>query len=323
MGDSMGSLAMLVMPSACSRAWRGGRPACSGEWRTPFDSDTMANMAAASSHPSPLGAFLKARRDRITPQQAGLSQGIGLRRTPGLRREELAALAGISNDYYIRLERGKERRPSPAVVEALARALLLDDAERDHLRELAHQADKVDLADNVATGADVPLGVVRMLGALRPLPTLVTNRIGDFVAWNPSGLRLLAGLSEWPEPRRNAPRYGFLHPAARELYVDWEAQVTGLVSALRRLTSTEPEAADVAALVGELRQKSPDFQRIWERYDIDPYDTGTQRLRHPEAGDLTIGYQVLRIEGDSGLTMMIYHAQQGTAEYDAFLELDS
>src|SRR3954453_1760017 len=152
----------------------------------------MVHMRSRSSTESPLGVFLKARRDRLAPAQAGLRQGIGLRRTPGLRREELAALAGISNDYYIRLERGKERRPSPAVVESLARALQLDGAERNHLRELAQQVDRVDLADNVAIGSDVPVGVVRMLHALRPLPAFVTNRIGDFVAWNSSGLRLLA-----------------------------------------------------------------------------------------------------------------------------------
>jgi transcriptional regulator with XRE-family HTH domain len=280
-------------------------------------------MPFRSGTQSPLGAFLKARRDSLAPKQVGLTEGIGMRRTPGLRREELAALAGISNDYYIRLERGKERRPSPAVVESLARALQLDAAERNHLRELAQQVDRVDLADNVAIGSDVPVGVVRMLHALRPWPAFVTNRIGDFVAWNPSGLRLLAGLSDWPEAERNAARFGFLHPAARDLYVDWEAQVTGLVSALRRLASTEPNAADVAALVAELRQTSPDFQRLWDRYDVDLYVTGSQTLLHPQVGELTVEYQVMRIEGEGGLTLMTYHAEQGSPEYDAFVRLDS
>jgi transcriptional regulator with XRE-family HTH domain len=283
----------------------------------------MTGMPSRSSTESPLGVFLKARRDSLTPEQAGLPQGIGMRRTPGLRREELAMLAGISNDYYIRLERGKERRPSPAVVEALARALQLDDPERNHLRELAHQVDRVDLADNVAVGSELPVGVVRMLDALRPLPAFVTNRIGDYLGWNPSGLRLLDGLSDWTQAERNAARYGFLHPAARDLYVDWEAQVTGLVSSLRRLTSTEPNAADVAALVAELRQGSPDFTRLWDRYDVDPYVVGSQTLHHPEVGELTIDYQVLQVEGRDGLTMMAYHAEQGSPEYEAFVRLDS
>lgn len=280
-------------------------------------------MASHSRTGSPLGAFLKARRNRLTPAQVGLTEGIGLRRTPGLRREELAALAGISIDYYIRLERGKERRPSPAVVEALARALQFDDAEREHLRELAQQADRFDFADWVAGGVEVPVGVLRLLEGLRPLPAFVTNRIGDIIAWNPSGLRLLAGLADWPATQRNAVRYGFLHPAARELYADWETQVSGLVSGLRRLASTEPEAADVAALAAELRHASPDFQRLWDRYDIDHYIIGSQHLHHPDVGELTVEYQVLRIEGDGALTMMAYHAAQDSAEYDAFEGLDS
>lgn len=280
-------------------------------------------MTSHSRTGSPLGAFLKARRSHLTPAQVGLAEGVGLRRTPGLRREELATLAGISVDYYIQLERGKERRPSPAVVEALARALQFDDAEREHLRELAQQADRFDFADWVVSGVGVPVGVLRLLEGLRPLPAFVTNRIGDIVAWNPSGLRLLAGLADWPADERNAVRYGFLHPAARELYADWETQVSGLVSGLRRLASTEPEAADVAALAAELHQASPDFRRLWDRYDIDHYIIGSQRLRHPDAGELTVEYQVLRIEGDGALTMMAYHAAQDSAEYDAFERLDS
>lgn len=279
-------------------------------------------MPSRADSQSPLGAFLKARRVGLTPQQAGLNPGLGTRRTPGLRREELATLAGISNDYYIRLERGKERRPSPAVIESLARALHLDDAEREHLRELAQQVDRMDLTDQVAPRTDVPTGVVHILEALRPLPSFVTNRIGDYVAWNPSGLRLLAGLSDWPEAQRNAARYGFLHPAARDLYVDWETQVAGLVSGLRRLASTEPNAADVTALVDEVRHASPDFQRLWQRYDIDLYVTGSQAIRHPEVGQLTIEYQVLRVEGEQGLTMMAYPAERGSAQYDAFVRLD-
>lgn len=280
-------------------------------------------MSPRPESESALGVFLKARRVRLTPEQAGLPQGLGLRRTPGLRREELAMLAGISNDYYIRLERGKERRPSPSVVESLARALQLDEAERIHLRELAVQADRIDSARAVTDASDTPLGVVRMLEALRPFPAFVTNRIGDFKAWNPAGLALLSGLSEWPEERRNAARFGFLHPAARELFVDWETQVSGLVTGLRRLTSIEPQAEDVAALVSELREASPDFERLWDRYDIDLYVTGAQTLRHPRVGLLTPEYQVLRIEGEGGLALMTYHAAPGSTEHDAFLRLDA
>lgn len=280
-------------------------------------------MAVRSDTESPLGDFLKTRRVRLTPDQVGLTPGIGTRRTPGLRREELATLAGISNDYYIRLERGKERRPSPAVIESLARALLLDEAERAHLRDLARQADKVDTVDRVTTGAGVSVGIARMLEALRPYPALVTNRIGDFVGWNAAGLRLLPGLSDLPVSQRNAARYGFLHPAARELFVNWEEQVTGLVTGLRQLSATEPAATDVSDLVAELAEASTDFRRLWDRYDIDLYVTGSQELRHPLVGELTIDYQVLEIQGEGGLTLMAYHAEPGSPEYEAFARLDA
>lgn len=280
-------------------------------------------MAVRSDTESPLGDFLKTRRVRLTPDQVGLNPGIGTRRTPGLRREELATLAGISNDYYVRLERGKERRPSPAVIESLARALLLDEAERAHLRDLARQADKVDTVARVTTGAGVPVGVARMLEALRPYPALVTNRIGDFVAWNAAGLRLLPGLSDWSVSQRNAVRYGFLHPAARDLFVNWEEQVTGLVTGLRQLSATEPAATDVSDLVAELAETSADFRRLWDRYDIDLYLTGSQELRHPLVGELTIDYQVLEIQGEGGLTLMAYHAEPGSPEYEAFARLDA
>lgn len=277
-------------------------------------------MAQRPNSTSAFGAFLRARRDRLTPQQVGLTSGIGQRRIPGLRREELAALAGISNDYYIRLERGKEQHPSPAVVDSLAKALQLDDDERRHLRDLASQADRTASIARGTTVSEVPLGAQRMLDALRPLPAFITNRIGDFVAWNPSGLRLLHGLSDWPEQRRNAARYGFTHPAARELYLDWEQQVSGLVSGLRRLAAKDPDDQVAANLVGELLDASSDFERLWNRYDIEGYDTGSQRLNHPQTGELTVEYQVLQLDG---LAMMVYHADSGSPQYRAFELLDS
>lgn len=267
---------------------------------------------------TPLGAFLKTRRDRLTPEQAGLAPGIGLRRTPGLRREELAALAGISNDYYIRLERGKERNPSHAVVDSLARALQLGPDEHRHLRELAHLPPPV----GEARSGEVPIGLLRMVEALRPLPAFVTNRIGDYLAWNPSGLALLTGLADWPVGRRNAARYGFTHPAARELYVEWEAEVTGLVYGLRRLAAAEPVAPDVAALVAELQESSADFRRLWDGYVVGTYVRGSQQLRHPVVGRLTVDYQVMR-DGAGDLALMAYHAQPTSGEYRAFVELDS
>lgn len=276
-------------------------------------------MADTARTGSPLGDFLKTRRARVTPEQAGIAAGLGLRRTPGLRREEVASLAGISNDYYIRLERGKERNPSPAVVDSLARVLRLEDDEHRHLRELASQLspDRRIHGD----GVEVPVGVMRMLDALRPLPAFVATRTGDYVAWNPSGRRLL-GVAGWPEGERNALRVAFGHPPMRALFADWEAQVRGLVYGLRRLASMEPDDAEVAALVAQMREASPDFRRLWEEYVVDTYVTGAQALHHPEVGDLEVEFQVVQVEGEGGLTMMVYHAEPGSREYDAFVRLD-
>lgn len=272
-------------------------------------------------NPSALGAFLRGRRDRLTPQEVGLPPGVGLRRTAGLRREELAALAGISVDYYIRLERGSEQRPSPGVVAALARALRLDEAEHQHLRELAGQCDRNDLLERLGTST-APEGIHRILDALRPLPGFVTNRIGDLIAWNGSGIGLLHGIQDWPDRRRNVHRFAFLHPGARTLYADWEAEVTGLASGLRRLAATEPDADDLQRLIAELRRDSRDFERLFDRYDIEHYDQGRLHLQHPVVGDIAPAYQVMRLDGTGGLTMMAFHAAPGSREEAAFRSLD-
>ena len=169
-----------------------------------------------TSRQSALSTFLRTRRDRLSPAEVGLTPGVGLRRTPGLRREELAALAGISVDYYIRLERGSESRPSAAVVDALARALKLDEHERRHLHDLAahSQGDRDDRAAKLATGA-VSDGISRILTALRPLPAFVTNPLGDLLAWNPSGLGLLPGIQDWADDERDITARVRLPPRRR------------------------------------------------------------------------------------------------------------
>lgn len=138
----------------------------------------------------------------------------------------------------------------------------------------------------------------------------------------PPALRLL-GVPDWPEGRPNAARIAFLHPPMRELFMDWDAQVAGLVYGLRRLASIEPDAADVAALVSEMREASPDFRRLWDGYVVDTYVAGRQELRHPEVGQLAVAFQVMQVEGEGGLVMMVYHAEPGTPEYDALVQLDS
>ncbi|WP_084105276.1 helix-turn-helix transcriptional regulator [Demequina sp. NBRC 110056] len=281
------------------------------------------NSSTPSSPGTELGVFLRSRRDRLTPEDVGLVRGAGVRRTPGLRREELAALAGISIDYYIRLERGTERHPSVAVVESLARALDLNEDERHHLQRLAVQSERRDLVSRVSSRRPVGLGVTLLLERLRPFPAYVTNRIGDVLAWNPGGLGMLPGIEDWPAAKRNEARFAFLHPGAKALYGDWTGQLTGVVSGLRTLAATEPDAADLRELVGELLVKSPEFAGMWERYDVAPPTTGHKRLHHPVVGDMRVGYQAMRLEGPDGLGMLSYYAEPGSPEHDQFVLLDS
>ncbi|MFI1355293.1 helix-turn-helix transcriptional regulator [Streptomyces sp. NPDC020898] len=272
---------------------------------------------------SELGRFLRARRARIGPAEAGLPEGLGLRRTPGLRREELATLAGVSIDYYTRLERGRETNPSPSVVDALAAALRLDGDERDHLRDLAARAARSAPEPSKAPGPAVPPGVGLLLESMRPYPAHVVSRTMELLAWNPGGLGLLAGLEDWPPGRCNIVRYVFLHPTARVLFDDWENQIRGCVARLRTLAGLDPDAAGLTGLVDELLLKSPDFARLWEQYDVKGNTTGRKTFHHPRVGDVTFEYQAMELEGARGHRMVAYHAEPGTPEYDVMLRLDA
>jgi transcriptional regulator with XRE-family HTH domain len=269
-----------------------------------------------------LGRFLRARRVQVTPDEVGLTVGPGLRRTPGLRREELATLAGVSIDYYTRLERGKETRPSPSVVDALARALRLEQVEHEHLRMLAVRAARTVPEPPVVPSRSVRPGVKLLVESLRPNPAYVVGRTNDLLAWNPGGLGLFAGIESWPLKQRNVARYVFLHPAAREVFDDWEGQLRGCVARLRALAGTDPDAPDLARLVGELLLKSPEFARLWERYEVRGRAYGRKTFHHPAVGSLTLGFQSMQVEGTAGHRLNAYHAEPGTPDYDAIVLLD-
>ncbi|GGM97790.1 helix-turn-helix transcriptional regulator [Streptomyces fuscichromogenes] len=271
-----------------------------------------------------LGTFLRARRARVTPGDVGLPAGSGLRRTPGLRREELATLAGVSIDYYTRLERGRETNPSPSVVDALGAALLLEEPELRHLRDLAACAARGGAFErsSAAPTRTVEPGLQLLLDRMRPCPAHMVSRTMELLAANPGGLRLLAGLADWPEGQRNIVRYVFLHPTARVLFGDWENQIRGCVARLRSLAGVEPDAPGLAGLVEELLAKSPDFARLWELYDVKGHSHGTKTFHHPEAGTFSLGYYSLQLEGGSGQRLVAYHAEPGTPEYDVMVQLD-
>ncbi|MFG3341071.1 helix-turn-helix transcriptional regulator [Glycomyces sp. NPDC048151] len=271
---------------------------------------------------SALGRFLRARREGITPADVGLATGPGIRRTPGLRREELATLAGVSIDYYTRLERGKETRPSPQVVDALARALKLDHAEHEHLRDLAASAARRSTDTPKAPSRTLPPGIGQILERLRPNPAYVMSRSMDVLASNPGGLRLLPGIEDWPATKRNVARYMFLHPNAQVAILDWENHVRGCVASLRALAGTEPDAPDLQSLVGELSVKSPAFAKLWDRYEVRGHTTGTKSFHHPLIGDITLGYQGFDLAGGTGMRMVVYYGEPGGPEDDALALLD-
>ncbi|MFC7384519.1 helix-turn-helix transcriptional regulator [Sphaerisporangium rhizosphaerae] len=282
----------------------------------------MAPQRTASSSDTELGRFLRARRTQTSPEQVGLSVGTGLRRTPGLRREELATLSGISIDYYVRLERGKETRPSPSVIDALARALQLDDEEHQHLRELAARA-----AHYASEPPPPPSRTVRphlklLLQTLRPSPAYVISRSMDLLAWNPGGLALYAGLADWPAKQRNLARYLFLHPTAHDLFPDWDKQIRGCVARLRAQAGTAPDAPDLTSLVGELLLKSPGFAKLWERYDVSGRKPVHKTFHHPHVGTITLSAQSMDLEGTPGQRLGVYVAEPGNPDHDAMLLLD-
>ncbi|TDT29330.1 helix-turn-helix protein [Streptomyces sp. BK208] len=269
-----------------------------------------------------LGRYLRARRTQTSPEHVGLTPGAGLRRTPGLRREEVATLAGISIDYYVRLERGKETRPSPAVLDSLARALRMDDQEHRHLRELAARAARYIGEPPPAPSPTVRPHLKLLLESLRPNPAYVISRSMDMLASNPGGLALYAGLDDWPVKHRNLARYLFLHPAARDLFPDWDRQIMGCVARLRAVAGTAPDAPDLTNLVGELLLKSADFSGLWERYEVTGRKPAHKTFHHPQVGTLTLTSQALHVEGTPGQRIGVYTAEPGTPDHDALLLLD-
>lgn len=277
-----------------------------------------------TDQPTPeLGRFLRARRAAVTPGELGLPAGARPRRTPGLRREELAALAGVSIDYYIRLERGKETRPSPAVLDALARALRLDPEETSYLRDLAQRAARGAAAEpRPAPSRTVRPTLLRMLEAVRPCPAYVIGRTNDVLAANPGGLHLMPGMADWPARQRNTIRYTFLHPYARELWPDWETKARSCVAHLRAVVGTAPDTPELVALVGELVVKSPDFSSMWERYDVRKVGYGQKTFIHPEVGTITLSHEVLEIVRTQDLRMVVYSAEPDTPDHDAIVLLD-
>ncbi|MFG2648001.1 helix-turn-helix domain-containing protein [Streptomyces sp. NPDC048436] len=278
-------------------------------------SDGTGGGSGATRHD--LGGFLRARRGRVTPEHVGIAGG-RRRRVLGLRREELAQLAGISVDYYVRLEQGRATQPSPEVLDALAGALGLDAAERGHLTTLA--AGRSDPAPRARVS---PL-LRRILDSLAGLPAFATDHRLDVVAWNSLGAELIGGLAE-PERRdRNNARFLFLDPASRVVHPEWEDRAAEAVGQLRVAAGRYPEDADLAALIAELAARSDEFRRIWDSGEVVMCAAGRKRLRHPAAGLLTLDFETLHVPaapGETGLVVHVFSAEEGSPEAEALTRI--
>lgn len=245
-----------------------------------------------------LGSFLRSRRERVTPADAGLPV-TGRRRTPGLRREELALLAGISATWLTYLEQGRDVRPSDQVLDALARALRLTGVEREHLHRLASGAVTPELDAPQRAAAEVA-GVPALLGEH---PAYVTGFCYDLLAVNHAAVELFRGIA----PGGNIVRWMFTEPAAREVLVDWEPEARNLLARLRAIAGRHPGHPRVTRLVAELTDASPEARQWWPRYDIQFSHAGRKRFRHPRLGQITVSHAAFHVAEHPEQTLVIYH----------------
>lgn len=255
---------------------------------------------------SALGEFLQTRRARVRPEDVGLRAGLD-RRVSGLRREEVALLANVSVDYYIRLEQGRAGNPSTAVLAAVADALQMDRAERDHLRLLACSAPPA-----VPPKTPVRPQLNAMIDAMQDLPAIVVDRLSNVLAWNAAALEVVGDFES--SAHRNLARLYFLDPGSRDYYADWETVAQDAVAVLRRASAEYAEDTELAALVDELRAAGPDFERFWLSQDVQNRSHCPKVLNHPVAGQLTFSLESLQLPGDDGQFVITYTPSDDTTK---------
>lgn len=263
--------------------------------------------------------FLTTRRAKITPERAGLPAYGGHRRVPGLRREEVALLAGVSVDYYTRLERGNLGGVSDTVLQAVSRALQLDEAEHAHLFDLARAANTSAAARKARRPArsQVRPAVQRVLDAMTTAPAYVRNGRLDVLAANALGRAVFAPAFAGAARPANLARFIFLDPAAQDFYLDWERIAGDTVALLRAQAGRDPYDRALTELVGELSTRSEIFGARWAAHNVRLHRSGVKRLHHPIVGDLTLAYEGLDLAADEGLRLNAYTAEPGTPSQDA------
>lgn len=268
------------------------------------------------------GKFLKAMRSRLSPEVAGAGSTPGARRVPGLRREEVARLAGVSTDYYVRLEQGRNIHPSRTVLDAVSRALRLDSSEHAHM---------LDLLENCA-GAPRPSGSTvqgvrpalrNLLDAVGDVPAMVLGRRSDVLAGNRMAFLLFADFPALPAAERNLTRWLILDPAARDLFRDWKTVAAEAAGALRLDVGRHPNDPQASQLVGELAVHSEHFRQWWAGHRVATRAAGTVRLHHPAVGDLELNFENLAFPDDPDQTLRVYSARPGSPSSDALALLGS
>lgn len=279
---------------------------------------------ASTDRRAEIKEFLSSRRARISPEAAGLPAYGGNRRVKGLRREEVAMLAGVSADYYVRMERGSLAGASESVLEALASALQLDDAERDHLFALARES-----GTSARQGRKTPTTTIRaplqqILDAIHDAPAWIRNGRHDVLAMNPLARALYAPVFDDPRRPANTTRFVYLHPEqARELFVDYDQIAQDAAAMLRLEAGRNPKDKALIELVGELSTHSESFRQRWASQDVRYHRSGRKRLRHKVVGQLDLDFEALEIPSEPRLQLNVYTAASDSPTHDALRLLSS
>ncbi|MFF2073684.1 helix-turn-helix transcriptional regulator [Kitasatospora sp. NPDC058162] len=259
-----------------------------------------------------LGAYLRTRRALLTPEEAGLPS-TARRRVPGLRREEVAELVGLSTDYYVRLEQGRAERPSEEVLDALGRALRLGPAERAHLRDLARRPRRA------AAGRQEVLRPTlrRVVEAMPATPAVVMNDRNDVLAWNRLAAALIADFPQLPPRERNMARRIFLDPNARAVHLDWDDAARATVGILRMAAGRRPHDPELIRLIGELSLGSAEFRTLWAGHHVHEKGHGPKRFHHPAVGEVALDYETFRVPGAAHHLLVVYSAAPGSPAEEA------
>ncbi|MGO4649496.1 helix-turn-helix transcriptional regulator [Nocardia sp. 2YAB30] len=257
-----------------------------------------------------LGDFLKSRRARLRPHEVGLPDHGGRRRVPGLRREELAHLAGVSVDYYVRLEQGRTLHCSEAVLDAVARALCLDTVERAHLYRLARPWSESEPAETPVRPQHVRPGLRRLLDSATNVPAYIVGRNTDVLAWNRLAAALITDFGTLPPEERNLARLVFLDERMRRLYADWRAKASDVAAYLRLDAARHPRDPRTTALLEELSAASPQFQKTWAEHQLKDKTHGRYVYLHPVVGELDLGFESLRLPDDPDQALIAHTVEE-------------